>query len=963
VNPATWHKVTDRQHHMSDRTSTTARPRVRSGFRARAALGIATVACALGASAALTAPAAAQEPIGEYWFLFESRLPSGLAVQTTSGPDCWSLFGRSFPVPGRVDEDPGTALQRVAACGPGVEQRRTLDFSAPKANGAAVSGLATTLALRPGDAPRLDVPLRPDGTPRWAPFPGAAGGGLVCTSFEPSIERRGSLNISRIGFSRDPRCANAGAQPGGPPVGRQGPPEPVGGVVDFLEVLGDTCRIWGGVGCDQAQAPGTSDLTAFTGDDAYVGVNDLTIRVPAEGVYSDVSARAISSGSGRLSVRHRSREVVGTVSEATTLRGQRVGDPLPAPARDSSAGSDTNPSNGGDGPTVDPEELPSQGAAQADGEPAGGAAWRATERRWTDGATRPVAYDLDFSSTDAAERNATRAVPLTANVRAAGRAGSYAVLAVSDVAESRPVYDAALELGRDGRSGHPAQANDPQLRTPLAQLSGLSASASQSCVGYLAASARGTGAAGRVDFSAQDTAWRLQQAGTPPVAGLTDRFLSAASGYSGSRTQCKGFARSFASAVEFAATGAARGRLQRRSSVCVYSKGNAPSARISGLAGRRGTAAEADPSGCAEPLARTGDAAWITVPAGGGGARGTVNGDYITGDRAPDVDTITAAGGPDIVHGGPRGERVLGGSGDDALSGRGGRDVIETGSGDDSADGGAGNDRITAQGGINHLDGGAGADVIASRGGGTDTLAIGGPGNDRLIAAGSRTNMWGGPGNDVYDLRRGRAETVEMAGEGRDTIRSWVSARLAPNVEILRLQGRRKLRATGTPERDVIIGNRGPNVIDGGAGRDRLIGGPGNDTIILAGFGYETATGGPGRDRFELRSMPVLGPRGGGLERPATRTAHRITDFRVGQDQLVLRAREVGPEVLSLRGAPQIVQGQGAAPTEPTPTIAFDTASKLVTYDADGTGPKADVAVAVLPGVDSLPARALSIRG
>ena len=202
-----------------------------------------------------------------------------------------------------------------------------------------------------------------------------------------------------------------------------------------------------------------------------------------------------------------------------------------------------------------------------------------------------------------------------------------------------------------------------------------------------------------------------------------------------------------------------------------------------------------------------------------------------------------------------------------------------------------------------------------------------------------------------------------MAGEGRDTIRSWVSARLAPNVEILRLQGRRKLRATGTPERDVIIGNRGPNVIDGGAGRDRLIGGPGNDTIILAGFGYETATGGPGRDRFELRSMPVLGPRGGGLERPATRTAHRITDFRVRQDQLVLRAREVGPEVLSLRGAPRIVEGQGAAPTEPTPTISFDTASKLVTYDADGTGPKADVAVAVLPGVDSLPARALSIRG
>ncbi len=876
------------------------------------------------AAGALAMPATAQEPIGEYWFLFESRLPSAVNVQTTSGPDCWALFERSFALPGRIDEDPGTALQRVSACGPAAEQRRTLGFSAVRAGGAPVPGLGATVALRPGDPPRLDVPLRPDGTPRWSPFPGAAGGGLVCVRFAPSIERRGTVDISRTELSRDPRCANVGAQPGGLPAAQPRVAGESSAVADFLAVLGDTCRIWGGAGCAQAERPGASDLSAFTASTPFVGVNDLAIRAPAEGVYPDAAVRQLRSRGGRLSVRLRSREPVGGTSVTTTLRGQRVGDP-------------------------------------SDG-PASGAAWRVTERRWTDGETRPVAYDLDFSSGESVERRGIRRVPLTANVAASGPSGSYAVLAVSTVAESRPVYDAALELGSDGRSGHPADADRPQLRSPLARLSGLSTSDAQSCVGYLAAASRGSGAGARVDFSVEDTAWRLQQSGAPPIAGLTDRFLSAAAGYSGTRTQCKGFARSFASAWEYAATGVAQGRHTRRSAVCVYARPGAPRARVSGLAaGGRG--AEATQSaGCPEPLAQTGEAAWLVVPGPGGGVRGTANGDYITGDRPRDVDTITAAGGADIVRGGPRAERVLAGPGDDVVSGGGGNDVIDTSSGDDSAAGGPGNDRITAQAGTNRLDGGPGADVLVSRGRGTDTLSLGGAGNDRLVASGSRTNMWGGPGNDVYDLRRGRAETVELPGQGRDTIRAWVSARMAPNVEVLRLQGRRKLRATGTSGRDVIIGNRGPNTIDGGPGRDRLIGGPGADTIILAGFGYEIATGGPGRDRFELRSTPVTGPRGGGLERPPVRTAHRITDFRVGQDRLVLRAREVGPEVLAIRGAPRIVSGPGAAPSEAAPTIAFDTRSKLVTYDSDGTGPKADIAVAVLPGVESLPAQAFEIR-
>jgi len=342
---------------------------------------------------------------------------------------------------------------------------------------------------------------------------------------------------------------------------------------------------------------------------------------------------------------------------------------------------------------------------------------------------------------------------------------------------------------------------------------------------------------------------------------------------------------------------------------------------------------------------------------------GTSAGDLITGDRRPDLDTLDGRGGSDIIEGGPRAERILGGPGDDVLSGGGGNDLIVTGDGDDAADGGPGRDRLTAVGGVNHLDGGDGPDQIVTRGSGTDSLAIGGDGNDLLVARGGRANLWGGPGNDVYELRRGRVEVVERPDEGRDRIHSWTSARAVPNVEVLQLRGGRDLDATGTAERDVMIGNSGDNRIDGGAGPDRIVAGAGNDTIVLAGFGYDTATGGPGRDSYELRSVPVLGPRGGGLERPAARTAHRITDFRVGQDVIVLDEDELGPEVRALATTPRLVQGPGARPTEAAPTLVYDTAGSLATYDPDGVGPKADVVLAVLEDVPELSIDAFEITG
>ncbi|MBH8577978.1 type I secretion C-terminal target domain-containing protein [Nostocaceae cyanobacterium CENA369] len=63
------------------------------------------------------------------------------------------------------------------------------------------------------------------------------------------------------------------------------------------------------------------------------------------------------------------------------------------------------------------------------------------------------------------------------------------------------------------------------------------------------------------------------------------------------------------------------------------------------------------------------------------------------------------------------------------------------------------------------------------------------------------------------------------------------------------------------------------NPIDGGGSHDPLIGTAGNDRIV-GGTGSKTITGGLGNDEFVYTSLTQVG--------------HRITDFTVGSDQIVL---------------------------------------------------------------------------
>jgi Ca2+-binding RTX toxin-like protein len=110
--------------------------------------------------------------------------------------------------------------------------------------------------------------------------------------------------------------------------------------------------------------------------------------------------------------------------------------------------------------------------------------------------------------------------------------------------------------------------------------------------------------------------------------------------------------------------------------------------------------------------------------------------------------------------------------------------------------------------------------------------------------------MIGGNGDDTYfvdnsfdvvieagdsegppsEIRTGQAES---SVGGNDAVWSTATYTLAPNVEILVLNGTADIDGTGNDLDNTIIGNSGNNRIDGAVGSDIMIGGAGNDTYFV----------------------------------------------------------------------------------------------------------------------------------
>ena len=240
---------------------------------------------------------------------------------------------------------------------------------------------------------------------------------------------------------------------------------------------------------------------------------------------------------------------------------------------------------------------------------------------------------------------------------------------------------------------------------------------------------------------------------------------------------------------------------------------------------------------------------------------------------------------------------------------------------DPNLQGTAADDTISGLGGRDHLNGGAGNDTL-----------LGGTGDDAMHGDAGADTMFGGAGNDDYyvdDVNDVVSETTVAGVDdgGTDRVYSTASYSLSPFLErLVLLESAGAISATGNAQVNSIVGNSNANIISGGGAKDTLTGGAGADTF-------------------------VLGPAN------AANTV-TITDFAV-EDRFGITASDYG----LTQGSGLVDNGSGTLVLDPTwfATVTgtqgtaaghgqflYNTTTRSMMWDADGSGPVAGTALATL---------------
>jgi serralysin len=104
---------------------------------------------------------------------------------------------------------------------------------------------------------------------------------------------------------------------------------------------------------------------------------------------------------------------------------------------------------------------------------------------------------------------------------------------------------------------------------------------------------------------------------------------------------------------------------------------------------------------------------------------------------------------------------------------------------------------------------------------------------------------------------------------------------------------------TGTTGNDTLNGTEGRDILFGLEGDDVLNGGKGND-VLVGGEGVDTLTGGIGKDQFVFSDNPFSGgptvTAANGIQ--VLNKPDKLTDFAIGEDQLVFSKNQLGVEKL-----------------------------------------------------------------
>jgi Ca2+-binding RTX toxin-like protein len=266
---------------------------------------------------------------------------------------------------------------------------------------------------------------------------------------------------------------------------------------------------------------------------------------------------------------------------------------------------------------------------------------------------------------------------------------------------------------------------------------------------------------------------------------------------------------------------------------------------------------------------------------------------------------------------------LIGGTGDDLLIGYDGNDIL---------DGGAGTDTVS------YIDSYAGVTVNLALTGPQDSIGrgistlisienltgskfddvlTGDAGNNRIAGEQGNDLIMGGPGDDFIDGGDGydtvsyadatsgvtvSSATVTGGGVGNDTLR-FVEHLIGSAYDDV-LTGSIDFNGGAGDDRIYNIRNYGGSLY-GDAGDDMLFGGSGSDRL-RGGEGNDVLTGGGGADRFYL-----MGDSSGDW----------ITDFAVGQDEIVLTGADFG---LAAGALPQNAFAVDAPSSTPNTFIYYE---------------------------------------
>jgi Ca2+-binding RTX toxin-like protein len=309
-------------------------------------------------------------------------------------------------------------------------------------------------------------------------------------------------------------------------------------------------------------------------------------------------------------------------------------------------------------------------------------------------------------------------------------------------------------------------------------------------------------------------------------------------------------------------------------------------------------------------------------------------------------DTLSGLAGNDTLLGGLGDDSLVGGEGDDSLVGGAGNDTYEVDSTSDQVvealsagtdlvrvaltsgsytlGANVENATITSSAAVdvtgnalsNVLTGNSEANALSGAAG-NDTLN-GGAGNDTLDGGAGTDRLAGGLGDDTYVLDVATDVVAENASEGTDTVQVAFTLAgtyiLGLNVENALVANALNVNLTGNADANVLTGGAGANVLNGAGGNDTLIGGLGKDTL----------TGGTGFDQFVFDTAPALA------------NVDTITDFKSGEDKIVLSAA-----VFTSLGVAGDTIGLSA-------NLTYNSGTGVLAYDADGAGAAAAVQIALL---------------